>query len=126
MTQHEELQAKIEIEEQRIPLTDSQEQEHRKKVLTFLSRVPCSFMSEISWETGVTEYHLKPALYRLDRDGEIEQLIVDFWKPDPRLIRRVPDQSARGQGGFENFNKKRWFAITKKGLELLLVDEVKA
>lgn len=122
-TKHDELQARINdqstITMMSAQLTDSQEQECRKKTLSFLKQVGASFVSEMSWETGITEYVLKPILYKMERESLVEKIRVDFWKVDPRLAARVPDQSARGQGGFDNFSKKRWFGITKDGLSAL-------
>ena len=89
--------------------------EDKRRVLLWLSRVPASFVSEICWEIGMGEVHVKTTLSALHNEGLVEEIHVDQYIPDPRLMHRVPDQSAKGQGGFANFSKKRWISITSEG-----------
>lgn len=118
-TKHDELQAMLQDQSVTAQLNDRQEIECRVKTLTFLRSIGASFISEMSFETGITEYVLKPLVYRMEKEHLVEKIRVDFWKVDQRLASRVPDQSARGQGGFDNFSKKRWFGITKEGIQSL-------
>lgn len=112
-TKTNEIQAMI--EDAIVPLTDVQEKAHTEKVLRYLTLTPASYPAEMTWDTGIGDFTLKTILYRLEQDGIIERIPVDLDRPDPRLLTRVPDQSAKGQGGYENFSKKRWYGITLKG-----------
>lgn len=94
--------------------------ENKLKILSFLKTIPASYLSEIAWETQVSDYELKQIMTVLNRDELIETINVSTY--DPRLIRRVQDQSAIGQSGLANFSKKRWFGITNKGLEYLEIN----
>lgn len=87
----------------------------QEKILNFLINIPASYIAEIAWETQTSEYYLKNAISILERDGYVKHLRVNPDVPDIRLLMRVPDQSAVGQGGTANFSKKRWFVITDKG-----------
>ena len=90
---------------------DFQTQENKKRILDVLKKIPAMFLSEISWETGMTDYQTRIILNEMWRDGEVEAINVDFSKPDERLLMRVPEMSARGQGDYDNFKKKRWFGV---------------
>lgn len=115
----EDVQAKIEQEEVQIENLSDKKEEHRKDILGFLKKVPASFVAEIAWETGITEYHVKPVLRELLDEEMVETIQVDPFVPDRRLAARVPDMSARGQAGFENFSRRRWFGITDEGRKFL-------
>lgn len=99
----------------RIPDTDHETLEHKERILKWLSRIGTSYLSEISWEANISEYQCKNIINSLRHQGFIERVEVDFNRPDPRLLSRVADQSATGQGGFESFSRKHWFAITTEG-----------
>lgn len=98
-----------------IPDADNTTVDEKKKILTWLSKVAASYQSEIAWESGMSEYQCRNIMNLLHRDKLIERVRVDFNIPDTRLIARVADQSAQGQGGFEMFSRKHWFAITNDG-----------
>lgn len=110
----------LRIEEGNHKLLDEEFDRAKCRILFSLRRLPASFLSEISWESNITEYETKNVLNRMFHEGLVEEIPVDWLVPDNRLLRRVPDQSAKGQAGYPNFSKKRWFGITKKGLDELV------
>jgi hypothetical protein len=94
--------------------------ENKKRILTFLTTTPASYLGEIAWETGLSEYTAKLVVNILRRESHIEQVPVNFDHPDQRLLFRVPDQSAINQGGYLSFSRKKWFSITPEGREMLI------
>jgi hypothetical protein len=112
---------KIAEQQRLIPNIDLDTKVLKEKVLKYLNNISASFISEMCWEIVVSDYELKGVLAELLAEGLIERVPV-LPHGEPRLIARVYDQSMKNQAGYENFSKKRWFAITKKGkavLELL-------
>jgi len=75
-------------------------------------------MAEITWDLSINDYEGKNALSELIAEGLVERVPVLSYG-EPRLIARVFDMSRINQGGFANFAKKRWFAISNKGKESL-------
>lgn len=110
----------LRVEEGQHRLLDEEFDRAKCRVLYTLRRLPSSFISEIAWESNITEYEAKNVLNKMFHDGLIEEIPVDWSVPDRRLLARVPDQSAKGQAGYANFSKKRWFGVTKNGLEELM------
>lgn len=107
------------IDEQRVLANernlDHETLEHKKRILNYLRVVPASYLSEMAWETTISEYTLKNTIAIMQQEGLVESIRVNPDQPDIRLMARVPDQSAIGQAGTFNFSKKRWFAITEEG-----------
>lgn len=102
-------------EEAQNPDTDFETIENRQKILDAIQRVKASYLGEISWEAGLTEYQAKQLLNKMWKDGLIEQIPVDYYNPDKRLLGRVEDQSAKNQAGYMNFSKKKWYGLTPEG-----------
>lgn len=105
------------LKEQQAYLYDSDEEtvEQKRRILTWLHNNQTSYLSEIAWEANVSEYQCKNILNMLWREKLVEHISVSFDRPDHRLMVRVADQSALGQGGYENFSRKKWFGITGEG-----------
>lgn len=93
--------------------------DHNDRVLLTLRKNPAMFLSEIAWECGLNEYQARQCLNNLWKEDVVEQIPVAWIVPDPRLLLRVPDMSARNQAGFNNFCKRRWFGLSEKGVRIL-------
>jgi len=107
------------MEQAQLPDSDRQTVEEKRRILLTLKNNGASYLSEISWEANLTDYACKNTLNLLWHEGLCEPIPVNFTSPDPRLMLRVPDQSAQGQGGYANFSRKKWFGITSAGREWL-------
>lgn len=94
---------------------DYESRSNIERILKVLKRLHAAYLSEIAWEAGLTEYQARLLLNMMWHDDLIEEIPVDYYRADPRLIARVPDLSAKGQAGYNNFCKRRWFAITEAG-----------
>lgn len=102
------------LEEEQARDVDFETINHKKNILKNLKRFTAAYLSEIAWESNLSDYQTRLILNELWDSGFVEQVRVTE-EGDPRLIARVSEMSAKGQGGMVNFQKKRWFAITEKG-----------
>lgn len=110
----------IEMDKLRSESVDYDTTDQKNRVLSWLAKIPASYLSEIAWESGLSEYQVKLLLNILRSEGLIEQVIVSYDAPDVRLMLRVPDQSQQGQAGYASFSRKKWFAITLEGRDFLV------
>lgn len=94
---------------------DEETKIHNKQILSTIKKCGASYISELAWENSLTEYQVKLCLKDLLEKKLVRHVHVHPTNPDPLLLARVPDQSMRGQAGYQNFAKKRWFALTKEG-----------
>lgn len=92
--------------------------EYKQRILKVLKRLGAAYLSEIAWDSGLTEYQTKMYLNQMYHDGQIQEEPVTF-AGNPKLIKRVYDMSAKGQGGFANFSRKKWYSITEEGARSL-------
>lgn len=99
--------------------------EHNAQVLLALRNYAASFISEIAWDAGLTEYQAKVCLNSLCRGELVERIPVSNHDPDPRLLSRVADMSAKNQAGYENFSRRSWFGLTEQGLRVMAKDKWK-
>lgn len=96
---------------------DEETKLHNNQILRTIQKAGASYIGELAWENSLTEYQVKLCLRDLKDKKLVEIVHVHPTSPDRRLLARVPDQSMRGQAGYHNFAKKRWFALTEEGVK---------
>lgn len=110
------LSSKIPEHVSRLPDVDFETLKHNRHILSFLGVNGASYPAELAWNLNVAEFQVNFCLRSLLESGFVEAIPVHFTCPDARLVGRVVDQSNRGQGGFANFSRKRWFGLTPAGV----------
>ena len=84
---------------------------NKEKLIQALKRLGAAYIGELAFEIGVSEYELKGLLNKLNDEGVVERIPVEWNFVDVRLLRRVPEMSNRGQGGFDAFSRKHWYGL---------------
>lgn len=93
--------------------TDIDTIQKRESIQNCIKSFGATYPSEIAWETGFSDYTIKIILKLMEADKEVERISVNPHNPDKRLLARVPEMSARGEGGYDAFSRKRWYGRIK-------------
>lgn len=97
------------IEETTVQHNDLDVKSHR--VIKMIQYLGATYPTELMQKCFLSDYDINEIIMQLEAINRIEIINVSWSKPDPRLVARVHEMSAKGQAGYENFSRKRWIGI---------------